>query len=80
MSATHATQSNTTAAPKLYLALELSWNSWKLAFTIGAGRKPRLRTIPARNLDILMPEIHHAPGPLWSGRGDPRHLRLRGRP
>ena len=27
MSATHASQSNTTAAPRLYLALELSWNS-----------------------------------------------------
>jgi transposase len=60
MSATHTTQSNTTAAPVLYLALELSWNSWKLAFTVGLGQKARLRTIPARNTDVLLAEIHKA--------------------
>jgi transposase len=60
MSATHANQSNTTAAPRLYLALELSWNSWKLAFTVGLGQKARLRTIPARNTDLLLLEIGKA--------------------
>jgi transposase len=60
MSATHAAQSNTTIAPVLYLALELSWNSWKLAFTVGLGQKARLRTIPARNTDVLLAEIHKA--------------------
>jgi transposase len=60
MSATHATQSNTTAAPVLYLALELSWNSWKLAFTVGLGQKARLRTVPARNTDVLLAEIAKA--------------------
>jgi transposase len=60
MSATHATQSNTTTAPVLYLALELSWNSWKLAFTTGLGQKARLRTIPARNTDLLLAEIRKA--------------------
>jgi transposase len=60
MSATHANQSNTTAAPKLYLALELSWNAWKLAFTVGLGQKARLRTIPARNTDLLLLEIGKA--------------------
>jgi transposase len=60
MSATHASQSNTTAAPRLYLALELSHNSWKLAFTVGMGQKPRLRTIPARNTRLLLDEIHKA--------------------
>ncbi len=60
MSATHAAQSNTTAAPVLYLALELSWNSWKLAFTVGLGQKPRLRTIPARNTDVLLDEVRKA--------------------
>jgi transposase len=60
MSATHATQSNTTAAPRLYLALELSWNSWKLAFTVGLGQKARLRTISARNTDLLLLEIGKA--------------------
>src|SRR5262249_33346233 len=60
MSATHAAQSNTTAAPVLYLALELSWNSWKLAFTVGLGQKARLRTIPARHTELLCREIDKA--------------------
>jgi transposase len=41
----------------LYLALELSGNSWKLAFTVGLGQKPRLRTIPARHTAALLQEI-----------------------
>jgi transposase len=60
MSATHATDSTTANAPVLYLALELSWTSWKLAFTVGAGQKPRLRSIPARDTDALIREIHAA--------------------
>src|SRR5262245_60952533 len=60
MSATHAGQSNTTTAPVLSLALELSWNAWKLAFTVGPGQKARLRTIPARNTDLLLAEIARA--------------------
>jgi transposase len=60
MSATHASQSNTTAGPVLYLALELSWNSWKLAFTVGLGQKARLRTIPARHTELLCREIDKA--------------------
>lgn len=42
--------------PALYLALELSSRSWKLAFSIGHGQKPRFRNIPARDLDALMRE------------------------
>ena len=60
MSATHATDPTTTTAPVLYLALELSWTSWKLAFTVGAGQKPRLRSIAARDTGTLMTEIHKA--------------------
>jgi len=44
----------------LYLAFELGWNSWKLAFTIGAGQKPRLRSLPARSLVGLGLEIRKA--------------------
>jgi transposase len=44
----------------LYLALELGWNSWKLAFTTGLGQSPRLRTIPARDLTALAGEIAKA--------------------
>ena len=57
MSATHAIDPTTANAPVLYLALELSWTSWKLAFTVGAGQKPRLRSIPARDTDALIREI-----------------------
>ena len=46
--------------PALYLALELSNRSWKLAFSTGLGQKPRLRSIPARDLDALVREIHSA--------------------
>jgi transposase len=60
MSATHTDPSNAMAAPVLYLALELSWNSWKLAFTVGMGQKPRLRTIPARDTQGLLLEIKKA--------------------
>ena len=43
--------------PALYLALELSNRSWKLAFSIGHGQKPRFRNVPARDLDALTREI-----------------------
>ena len=60
MSATHVTDSTTATAPVLYLAFELGWTSWKLAFTIGSGQKPRLRSIAARDLNTLMVEIQNA--------------------
>lgn len=60
MSATHMTQSTATAAPVLYLALELSWNCWKLAFTVGVGQKPRLRAVAGRNERQLLFEIKQA--------------------
>ena len=43
--------------PALYLALELSNRSWKLAFSTGHGQKPRFRNVPARDLDALTREI-----------------------
>jgi len=60
MSATHTTDSTTPSAPVLYLAFELSWNTWKLAFTTGAGQPPRIRSIPARSIEALMREIKKA--------------------
>lgn len=41
----------------LYVALELGWSEWKLAFTTEVGQKPRLRPIPARDLKALGEEI-----------------------
>ena len=64
MSATHATDSTTVTAPVLYLAFELGWTSWKLAFTIGAGRKPRLRSVAARDTATVLSEIRHRRSPV----------------
>jgi transposase len=60
MSATHGTDPTTVTAPVLYLAFELGWTSWKLAFTVGAGQKPRLRSLAARDTDTLLLEIRAA--------------------
>jgi transposase len=60
MSATHDHDSTSTVSPKLYVAFELGWTSWNLAFTTGMAQKPRLRTVPARDLDGLQREIERA--------------------
>ena len=44
----------------LYLAFELGETEWKLAFTTGLGQKPRLRSMPARDLPRLEAEIAKA--------------------
>ena len=47
MTATHDVNPTIPTTLVLYLSLELSQKSWKLAFTVGLGQKPRLRTIVA---------------------------------
>jgi hypothetical protein len=47
MSATHAIQSTASQDRVLSLAIELSLSTWKLAFTVGAGQKPRIRSVPS---------------------------------
>jgi hypothetical protein len=54
MSATHTVHSTSTAAPVLYVAFELGWTTWKMAFTIGAGQPPRVRTVPARCTSFVL--------------------------
>ena len=44
----------------LYVALELGDKHWKLAFTVGLGQKPRLRSMRARELPLLHAEIAKA--------------------
>jgi transposase len=46
--------------PALYLAFELGWNEWKLAFATAPADAPRLRSIGARNLEALQQEIAKA--------------------
>src|SRR4051812_13625200 len=62
MSATHTTNSTPSCAPVLYLALDLGASSWKLAFSVGLGQKPRLKTIAARSTLGLIFEIKAAKG------------------
>ena len=59
MTATHKPDCTTTA-PVLYMALELSSGTWKLAFTVGLGQKPRLKTVTARSTLGLLLEIKAA--------------------
>jgi transposase len=42
------------------MAFELSWNTWKLAITTGAGQPPRIRSLAARSLVGLVLEIKKA--------------------
>jgi transposase len=60
MSATHAHDPNATARTTLYLAFELGWASWGLAFSTAPAASPRRVTIPARSLDALALEIQRA--------------------
>ncbi len=60
MTATHTTDSTITNAPVLYLALDLGNRDWKLAFTVGLGQPPRLKTITARSTTALMGQIKAA--------------------
>jgi transposase len=60
MPATHVDETTTTGCPTLHLAFELGWNSWKLASSVAVARKPRLKTIRARDLDALREEIARA--------------------
>jgi transposase len=59
MTATHKPDCTTTT-PVLYMALELSSGTWKVAFTIGLGQKPRLKTVTARSTLGLLWEIKAA--------------------
>jgi transposase len=54
------TSHDSTPGAVLHLAFELGWTQWKLAFTVGLGQKPRLRTIAARDLAALEQEIAKA--------------------
>jgi transposase len=44
----------------LYLAFELGWKEWKLAFAIGPASNPRLRSIAGRDTAAVLREIAKA--------------------
>jgi transposase len=58
MTATQTHSSN--LQPALYLAFDLGWNEWKLAFATAPADAPRLRSLRARNLEGLQLEIAKA--------------------
>ena len=60
MTATHDVNRTIPTTPVLYFSLEPGQENWKLAFTVGLGQKPRLRTIAGRNTDTLRAEIKAA--------------------
>lgn len=60
MSATHKLDPTMTRDRPLYLAFELGWTSWGLAFSVSTAQPPRRITIPARDLDALRREIVRA--------------------
>lgn len=46
--------------PRLFLALELGWDSWTVAFTSGVAQPPRLRQVAGRDWKTLLQEIAQA--------------------
>ena len=50
----------TTTERVLFMAFELSENTWKLGFTTGPGQKPRERAVAARHQGRLLQEIAQA--------------------
>jgi len=57
--ATHHADGTTTERG-LFMAFELSENTWKLGFTTGPGQKPRERAVAARDQGRLLQEIAQA--------------------
>ena len=51
---------HTTSERVLFVAFELSENTWKLGFTTGPGQKPRERGIEARNQARVLQEVAQA--------------------
>jgi transposase len=47
----------TESSSVLYMAFELSSKNWKIGFSTGFGQKPRIRTVTARDLNVLKTEI-----------------------
>src|SRR2546429_20732 len=62
---------STSEKPVLYLALELGWEGWKLAFATGLGPGPRRREVWARAVAGLMQELAEAKRRL---RHEPWHV------
>jgi transposase len=60
MTATRCVDCTARSQPKLYVGFELGWSEWKLAFGPAPGVPARLRTVPARDLELVLKEIAKA--------------------
>lgn len=60
MSATRTEYTAGSSDRVLYLAFELGWKEWTLAFATGVAGAPRLRKVKARNLGEVLSEISKA--------------------
>jgi transposase len=60
MAATRKQYTAASAKKVLYLAFELGWSEWTLAFTTGPAEPARLRKVGARRLDLVLAEIAKA--------------------
>src|SRR5258708_39978613 len=60
MSATRTQYTARSSGGVLYLAFELGWKEWTLAFATGVAGAPRLRKVEARNLREVLTEISRA--------------------
>jgi transposase len=60
MSATQLEYTSSSAKQVLYLAFELGWTEWTLAFSTGPAGPARLRKVGARDLDRVLAEIAKA--------------------
>ena len=56
---THASESTLTTLV-LHIGFELAEQTWKLGFTPGLGQRPRVRSVPARDLDAVLHEVTRA--------------------
>lgn len=57
---TAATRPMDPHSPALFASFELSNREWKIAFTVGRGQRPRVRTIPAGDRERLQAEVSDA--------------------
>jgi transposase len=67
MPATARREEGTRSSPVMHMAFELGAKEWKLGFTTGLGRAPRIRGIAARDLGAVEKELTRARGRLGVG-------------
>jgi transposase len=60
MAATHSVQSTRSVSSVLYVSFELSCSEWKVASTTARGQQPRVVSVPAGDLALVLRELDRA--------------------